>query len=842
MVGIVGMIMKDEQTRHLAVLPACSLVMLTFLSALIHQPVSFQNGMAGDRGLSSPDGAVPLSLAGRYAALVDYSDVLVIRNLNSADSMTITDYFATQRNISWGHVCNVTTSPNEQIDGATFAALANQVKSCINALPPSTAINFLVTTKGVPLGTWRSPWENSSSVDSELALVGGPYEGQIGRYRWIGNPYFDKFVPFTRARWGYYAVTRLTAFTIPEALGLVDKATEAIGHRGQFVFDVDPGKDGGAYQVGNDWMRGAASILAGRSFDVVLDQTYTFLNNYSRVAGYSSWGSNDGAWYTPVNSNSGLEADADTNGVPDGWSYDDPGGTAIISRNSTIVAGGSWSLRIQRPLADGNSTSIGMNVSIAPQRRFFLTGSVNRSSVAGGRGLYLQIKAYDSLDRLLMTQNGSAVAGTANWAGLPQVIYEPVANATKLRVSVIFAEASGSAFVDNVQLIEIRPHNSWVLGSLAETAVSTGGRSFNYGTGYGQSLIADLIRDGVTGVKGYVYEPYLTAIAHSDILFDAYTQGYTLAESYAMASQISLSWMDTIIGDPKLAPYNLSYVQDLAVADRDITFSNPRPQPGDVVDLTANVHNLGHFPAENATVTFYLGDPRLGGTSLGNTTVTVIDGSAAPASIQFDTTGMSGWYDICTFADSPNEFYETNESNNIACNKLGVTTTYSIHLQRGHRLASFPLLPANESVDSVLASLAGCYDYVRWFDSTDLVSPWKSYTPGPAHDSLLLLDNAMGFWINMTSDCDLNLTGVKPVVTAITLHAGWNMVGFPSFRTTYTVADLKAALGLPGARVEVFDAASPPYYLQHAWDSLVMSAGEGYWIFVPSDTTWTVAG
>lgn len=787
------------------------------------------------------------SLSKRYAALVNYSDLLVIRNLNSADSMTIADYFTSQRNISWAHVCNVTTSPAEEIDAATFDALGTQVKACINGLSPGTVINFLLTGKGVPLKTWRSysgDWTRATaaSVDSELALLGGPYEGRIGQTGWFNNPYYNKFIPFTRARWGFYIVTRLTAFTVPEALGLVDKATEAIGHRGRFVLDVDPGKDGGGYQVGNDWMRDAAPILTARGFDVTLDETYAFLTNYSGVAGYSSWGSNDGAWYTAVNPNSGFEADADLNSVPDGWFYSDPAGTANITMNATVRESGSWSLNVVRPQVDSNATSVSANVSILPERRYFLMGSANYTNVTGGQGLFLQMKAYDSLDNLLWTANGSSISGTSRWRGFLQLIYEPIQNATKLVVSVVFAEANGTAFIDNIRLIEIRPHNGWVPGSLAETAVSTGARTFTYGTGYGQSLVADLIRDGVTGVKGYVYEPYLDAIAHSDILYDAYTRGYTLAESYMMASFWGLSWMDAIMGDPKLAPYNRSYLPDLTLSPDDIVFSNPRPNPGETIDVDAAVHNVGHFPAVNATVSFYLGDPRLGGTLLASAVSTVNDGSSTMSSLRFDTSGLNGWYDICVFADSPDEFYELDETNNIACSKVGVVTTYTIHLTPGHRFMSFPLVPANESIESVLSSVAGCFDYVRYFDAADPISPWNVFMPGRSSNSLLRLGNGMGFWINVTAACDLTVIGVRPNMTTIPLHAGWNMVGFPSMNASYAVADLKAALGMPSVSVEAFDATAAPYYLRRVPDSYTMMAGEGYWVFVPSAVSWIVPG
>jgi uncharacterized protein (TIGR03790 family) len=95
------------------------------------------------------------------------------------------------------------------------------------------------------------------------------------------------------------------------------------------------------------------------------------------------------------------------------------------------------------------------------------------------------------------------------------------------------------------------PHNTWLNASIAETFVSTGGRTFNAGTTGGQSLIADWVAEGACGVKGYTDEPYLSAIAHPDILFDRYTAGYNMAESFWAASIFS-AWRQVVIGDPKM--------------------------------------------------------------------------------------------------------------------------------------------------------------------------------------------------------------------------------------------------------------------------------------------------
>jgi len=58
-------------------------------------------------------------------------------------------------------------------------------------------------------------------------------------------------------------------------------------------------------------------------------------------------------------------------------------------------------------------------------------------------------------------------------------------------------------------------------GALSDTAVSSSGRTLLPTEG-GSSLSADLISQGVAGVKAYVEEPLVQAIASPSILFDRY--------------------------------------------------------------------------------------------------------------------------------------------------------------------------------------------------------------------------------------------------------------------------------------------------------------------------------
>jgi len=90
-------------------------------------------------------------------------------------------------------------------------------------------------------------------------------------------------------------------------------------------------------------------------------------------------------------------------------------------------------------------------------------------------------------------------------------------------------------------------------GALGDTAVSTSGRTFLISQG-GQSLIADLIGQGITGVKGYSDEPLVQAISAPSIVLDRYTRGWTLAESFYAGSAL-VGWQDIVIGDPLARAY-----------------------------------------------------------------------------------------------------------------------------------------------------------------------------------------------------------------------------------------------------------------------------------------------
>jgi parallel beta-helix repeat protein len=163
---------------------------------------------------------------------------------------------------------------------------------------------------------------------------------------------------------------------------------------------------------------------------------------------------------------------------------------------------------------------------------------------------------------------------------------------------------------------------------------------------------------------------------------------------------------------------------------------------------------------------------------------------------------------------------------------------YNIYLEPGWRLISIPLEPYDNSIWSVLASANGHWDRAMWWDPTTY--SWKqtaTFWP-PSFNRFLTIDNKIGFWINITSSCTLAIAGQVPTSTAIQLYSGWNMVGYPAVNDgSYNVLDLKTSTGVQ--IVEGFDGPAE-YRTTVLDDTYILKKTEGYWVYVPTDTSWVV--
>ena len=168
-------------------------------------------------------------------------------------------------------------------------------------------------------------------------------------------------------------------------------------------------------------------------------------------------------------------------------------------------------------------------------------------------------------------------------------------------------------------------------------------------------------------------------------------------------------------------------------------------------------------------------------------------------------------------------------------------------LVAGWNLVSVSINAADTRLPYALTDTFGAtrvaWTRVMWCNPATPTDPWKQYNTGwnAALNDLKNVDNKIGVWLFVTTAADgiLNLGGTNystPATTAISMMAGWNMVGFPSDDTTYTVANLKADTG--ATIVEGFDIAQTYKTIVLA-DGVALAAGRAYWVRTASDVVWT---
>jgi len=167
-------------------------------------------------------------------------------------------------------------------------------------------------------------------------------------------------------------------------------------------------------------------------------------------------------------------------------------------------------------------------------------------------------------------------------------------------------------------------------------------------------------------------------------------------------------------------------------------------------------------------------------------------------------------------------------------------------LDTGWNLISLPKVQPDESISTVLASIAGKYDAVQWYDAA--TGEWRCWqkekfdTGNDELNDLQYLNHTMGIYINVTQACVFAPSGTDPTDANnnILLHPGWNLVGFPC--TSPTLLAQTALAGVTYSVVQYFNATTQSFVnLVPAVD--LMKAGVGYWIYCDTAGTqvWDVS-
>jgi uncharacterized protein (TIGR03790 family) len=237
---------------------------------------------------STPAIGVPVAKAGKSS-----ERVLLVANLESAESLAIAKRYAEARGIPQGRFVAIRVEPAEEIEQGPYESqIENPIRRAIEGLDPKP--DFIVLTRGVPI---RIAGELGYSVDAalgaldlDMAPITRAEPEQIQRCL---SPYFGKEEPFSSEEYGFYLVTRLDGYSLEDCLNLIENSVKAEFVNGPFLLDANPKKKEDGYSELNLSLEFAANRLRSKGFDAVLDELEEFVGSEDPLAGYATWGSND---------------------------------------------------------------------------------------------------------------------------------------------------------------------------------------------------------------------------------------------------------------------------------------------------------------------------------------------------------------------------------------------------------------------------------------------------------------------------------------------------------------------------------------------------------------------
>jgi len=149
----------------------------------------------------------------------NYSDVLVITNLDNVGSIEIGEYFANARGISDDRIISISMSQEELIDSVLAVEILNEVQNKVLELSnQGVTINYFLTTLGCPHGIIKNA-NDGLDISLDWALSRGDLDQGT-----IMTPNFEAG-EFNAQDVGFYLVSRIEANSLQGTKGLIDKGT-----------------------------------------------------------------------------------------------------------------------------------------------------------------------------------------------------------------------------------------------------------------------------------------------------------------------------------------------------------------------------------------------------------------------------------------------------------------------------------------------------------------------------------------------------------------------------------------------------------------------------------------
>ncbi len=233
-------------------------------------------------------------------------------------------------------------------------------------------------------------------------------------------------------------------------------------------------------------------------------------------------------------------------------------------------------------------------------------------------------------------------------------------------------------------------------------------------------------------------------------------------------------------------------------------------------------------------------------------------GSTSYWEAPLDATPLSGSHSITVTAkaaiETPAGTWRPESSHEITCAFAASVPVRAapacgsrrlvLPLAPGWNLVSVPFVPLHNTLPAALSSIEGSYSAVLAYDVA--TETWLRYSPnGPAMlNNLTSITPRRGYWILMTREASLYLSGEPLTPSSIALKAGWNLVGYPGQNPLPATEALASIAGKYDC-VYAYENSADPQWRTYIVDSVAnsldhMVPGVGYWILATTDCTWVV--
>lgn len=106
---------------------------------------------------------------------------------------------------------------------------------------------------------------------------------------------------------------------------------------------------------------------------------------------------------------------------------------------------------------------------------------------------------------------------------------------------------------------------------------------------------------------------------------------------------------------------------------------------------------------------------------------------------------------------------------------------FTLDLDEGWNLISIPLIPKDQSTESILEEIKDDYEKIYYYDSEtqiwEVFNPIKETLSQP--NNLLQLNIGKAYWISMKKTRSLDILGYEIANYSMSLNEGWNFIGSP---------------------------------------------------------------